>query len=331
MTATACVYTCLFGGYETLNEQPMARQSTLPFICFTDDPALKSETWRIVQVAPAFPQDPVRSQRLYKLQPYRHLPDIGRSLYIDNSVVLTAPPERVLDRYLDAGGIAVPTHSFRERVLDEFVEVAATQLDDSLRITEQLASYEASDPETLQERPYWSGVMLRDHHDARVAAAMEIWALQVLRYARRDQLSVNVAFRRSGLSPRRIEIDNYQSWFHRWPVLEGRKTGTRTFSHERAGAEALAIRVLERELIQHRNELARSTQETQDLHQRLATAGQETAALIREAQRLAGQVAEQAAHVERLRSSLSWKVTAPLRAVRGLFRARNPGRTQDGD
>jgi len=66
MNARSCVYTALIGNYEKLNEQPVARQSGIPFICLTDDPKLSSETWRIVQVSPLFRADPVRSQRLLK-------------------------------------------------------------------------------------------------------------------------------------------------------------------------------------------------------------------------------------------------------------------------
>jgi len=62
---SACVYTVLSGGYEQLNEQPMARQSRLKFICFTDDPELTSESWEIRPMVPILADDPVRSQRAY--------------------------------------------------------------------------------------------------------------------------------------------------------------------------------------------------------------------------------------------------------------------------
>lgn len=60
----SCAYTVLIGNYEPLNEQPVAADSDLPFICLTDDRALTSSTWTVVQVEPAFPMDPIRSQRL---------------------------------------------------------------------------------------------------------------------------------------------------------------------------------------------------------------------------------------------------------------------------
>jgi hypothetical protein len=213
----------LIGRYEKLNEQPMAQQSALPFVCLTDDPELTSETWRIVRIQPAFQSDPVRSQRMLKLLPHRYLNRFERSLYIDNSVVLTAPPEKILAEYLTDVTFALPTHSYRDCIRDEFTAVLAHQFDDPTRIAEQRQAYEECDTDGLDERPFWTAILLRDHLDPAVREALETWAMHVLRYSRRDQLSANHAFRHAGFTPHRIEIDNHASWFHHWPVVQERK------------------------------------------------------------------------------------------------------------
>ena len=227
----ACVYTCLLGGYERLNEQPMAAASGLDFLCFTDDPALTSTSWRIRPYTPAFPLDPVRSQRMAKLAPHELLPDYDVSLYVDNSIILTAPPDEVLARYLTADvKAAIPGHSFRASVRDEFLEVVALGYDDGSRVIEQLNHYLLTAPDLLDAVPFWSGMMLRRHHDPQVIAAMRLWLAHVLRYSRRDQLSVNHALARAGLEVSRLQIDNRESWFHRWPVTERRDRNAFPFS-----------------------------------------------------------------------------------------------------
>ncbi|WP_296584618.1 glycosyltransferase domain-containing protein [Xanthobacter sp.] len=227
----ACVYTCLIGGYEALNEQPMAAASGLDFLCFTDDPTLTSTTWKLVPYTPAFPLDPVRSQRMAKLSPHELLPGYDVSLYIDNSVILTVPPEEVIARYLPAGTpAAMPGHSFRASVRDEFMEVLRMGLDDGGRVLEQLNHYMMSDPAALDTVPFWSAIMLRRHNAPDVIAAMRLWLAQVLRYSRRDQLSGTYALRCTGLPMKRIEVDNLESWFHRWPVTEARDRGAFPFS-----------------------------------------------------------------------------------------------------
>lgn len=217
-----CVYTALIGDYERLNEQDVAAQSGFRFICFTDNPTLTSRTWEIRQVKPLYAMDPIRSQRDIKLRPHAHLPDFDASLYIDNSVILSVPPEEIWTLLPQGAPLAQPRHSFRETVLDEFLEVARLGLDDTARIFEQLNHYLLACPEILEERPWWSAILLRDHRDPRIRTLGDTWMSHVARYARRDQLSGNIAMREAGITPVPIDIDNYTSHFHRWPITPDR-------------------------------------------------------------------------------------------------------------
>lgn len=219
----ACVYTVLTSGYEVLNEQPVAAGSTLPFICFTDDPTLASATWRMRPVQPIFGFDGHRSQRDLKIRCHLQLPEFDASLYIDNSVLLREPPERLFEAFDAASGMAVPLHSFHDTVLDEFLAVAEGRYDDQGRIFEQLNHYLVDCPGILDEKPYWTAILLRDHRNPRVRAALEIWAAHVLRYSLRDQLSANLAFRQAGLTPQPLAIDNRSSPYHSWPHAVGRR------------------------------------------------------------------------------------------------------------
>jgi hypothetical protein len=214
-----------------LNEQPAARKSSIPFICFTDDPGLVSKTWEIRPLKLLFGEDFVRSQRDCKLRPHRFLPDFDASLYIDNSVLLKVAPEEIFGAADLSSGLAMPLHSYRDSVLDEFARVRSQHLDDPARVAEQLDDYTAATPEILQARPFWGAIMLRDHHNAAMIAAMEIWFAHVLRYSRRDQLSNRFAFNQAGLVPHGMEIDNFESWFHTWPNVRDRKLASRSWEH----------------------------------------------------------------------------------------------------
>jgi hypothetical protein len=226
-----CIYTVLIGDYESLNEQPTALSSDVPYICLTDNPSLTSRSWTIVQVPTAFPMDPIRSQRILKTCPHSvpALAGFDHSLYIDNSVVLRVPPEQFVGTLAMDSGMGLPTHSFRHSVHDEFIEVARLGFDDQGRIFEQLNHYLASEDAALEERPHWTAILLRDHRNARVRHAMELWASHILRYSRRDQLSFNTVVRMAGLTPDRWEMDNLESFFHKWPHAPGRErfAGTR--------------------------------------------------------------------------------------------------------
>ena len=234
--AKTCVYTCLFGNYEQLNEFPDGIDSRIQRICFTDNPELTSDSWTIRLVKPAFPMDSVRSQRRVKILAHEYLPpDVETSLYIDNTVVLHAKPETLFRQYLRNADMAVPYHSFRANVFDEFVVVAKAGLDDPARVFEQLNHYQMLESNALEERPYWTAILLRHHHRPGVRDAMVSWYNHVMRYSRRDQLSFNIALHDASVAVQPIVIDNYKSWFHKWPAASNRDNVKRNRSLSMSG------------------------------------------------------------------------------------------------
>ncbi len=107
-------------------------------------------------------------------------------------------------------------------MLAEFDAVAAQGYDDVTRVYEQLIQYSAIDEAVLAEVPYWTAMVARRHTDG-VVDAMGRWTDHILRFSRRDQLSVNFVLDRSGLRVRGIELDNHQSRWHEWLIHEPRR------------------------------------------------------------------------------------------------------------
>ncbi len=235
-TPSRCVYTVLTGEYETLNEQPVAREASLPFICFTDMTGPPTATWKIRRLNPHFTDDHISNQRAGKLRPHVLLPEFDQSLYIDNSVLLRQAPEDIFAAADLGAGICLPRHSFQLTLLDEFAAVAEHALDDPARVAEQLAHYMAAFPGLLAQAPFWGAVMLRDHRYQLVQSAMDIWLAHVQRYSRRDQLSCGAAFHLAGLTPGVLEIDNHDSPFHSWPHIAGRRAERRMWRDDAAEA-----------------------------------------------------------------------------------------------
>jgi hypothetical protein len=337
------VYTALLGGYEELNEQPTALDTVIPFICFTDDPNLVSETWQIHLTDPLFPHDMVRSQRDIKIRGHEALAQFDETLYIDNSVSLKQVPDIVLDEWLASTDLAVSLHSYRDRVIDEFDEVVALGLDDPSRVHEQLMHYAHLYSEVLYERPYWNGILARRHTEA-VNKAMQLWFDHVLRYSRRDQLSANVAFSLAGIRVRGIEHDNLGSTMHRWPVDLKRRVQQGNTVARKAGPLLAEVARLELEMTRGSAEVARLeleltrvSAEVARLELELTRVSAEAAnylTKVRDFEPLAQELhqsnlrAQQALgeatrHIERVEASLSWRVTKPLRWLRrGLKRIK---------
>lgn len=292
------VFTALMGGYERLNEQPIAAQSDIPFICFTDDPELRSDSWDVRVVEPRFDMDSIRSARHLKLLGAALLPEASETLWIDNSVKLRTAPERILDEWLSSADIAMPVHSYRASVMGEFDAVATDGYDDPGRVYEQLIHYATVSPNTLREKPYWTALLARRSSPA-VDAAMQLWHDHLLRYSRRDQLSINFVLGAIGSEVNGVEIDNMSSEWHEWPVRIDRKWSVTT---DRMSS---ALRIPSVELGRLENALNASREEIGLLRKQVDE--------FRTRTRSAESV------VEEYRNSTSWRVTAPLRAI---FRPR---------
>ena len=287
------MYTVLVGGYEPLLEQHVARRHDTDLICFTDGEVPPDSGWQARPLELVLPADPSRSSRDAKLLPHRHLPDYDVSLYVDNSVLLTVDPAQVFDELLPPGvGMAALAHSWRPTLRDEFAEVVAVGKEADWVADEQLAHYEATDPDALELRPIAGGFLLRRHADPVVQRAMELWWVHVLRYSRRDQLSLLVAARAAGLEILVHQLDNHLSRFHEWP---------------RAGNVP-------------RSAAGRGTPLP-------AGPGAELAELREEVAQLTAALAHQQSHGAALEAALaathasrSWRLTRPMRVMRELFR-----------
>ncbi len=282
----ACVYTCLFGGYEELVEQPAASASTLPFVCVTDDPELSSETWAIRVVEPVLPLDPARASRHPKLFPEQYLAETDASVYIDNSVRLKGPPDGLLNAGLadPEAGLALARHSFHTSLRQEADAIVRLGFEDPDRVDELVHVVERLAPELIEERPYWGGLLIRRHGDAAVGAAMSDWWNHVLRYSRRDQLSLPLVLaRHPDVGVNELALDNHDSAYHEWPVAP--RPGRESYAAEARGSAR--YRELEQEIAA-----------TQARNHQLAST------------------------VDQLTRSLSWRVTAPIRALAAKARRR---------
>lgn len=297
------VYTAVVGGYEALNDQPAAASSGADFICFTDDPELVSESWQVRLIEPRFELDPVRSARWLKTRGPELLGDYDESLWIDNTVRLSRPPEQLLDDWLADHDIAMPKHSMRASVIAEFEAVATHGYDDASRVYEQLIQYSAIDDDVLREVPYWTGIIARRHTEA-VLGASGLWSDHILRFSRRDQLSVNFAMSRSSVAVRGVELDNDRSEWHEWPIhSERRWERTRQSVSHAMRPPVVEIGVLQNTIRELNEQIERERAEREAEKQRAAEANRR----LRDG----------------YRGSLSWRVTAPLRFLLRPWRSNS--------
>ncbi len=224
------VYTALFGAHEKLLEQDVATTSISRFICFTDDESLTSSTWEIVHVEPLFPADPRRSQRDIKIRGHELLHEADVWVYIDNTVRLKAPPEKVVDAWLGESDWAAINQP-QETLWEEFEKNRELSKDVESRLNEQLSDYSTHHRDALDSKPVWNGFFVRRNND-KVASFAELWFAHVCRYAARDQLSMMVALQQRPLALQRIDADT-KFGVHDWPHRDGETAKGKSYRHAR--------------------------------------------------------------------------------------------------
>lgn len=234
------VYTALFGEHEALLEQEVATDSSIRFLCFSDNPALTSTSWEIIQVDPLFPADPRRSQRDIKIRGHELLAEFDQWLYLDNTVRLKVPPESILDQWLADAQWAAIEHDAHESTWQEFEANLATNKDTPARLNEQLQDYSTHHSEALDERPLWNGLFARKN-TPEVRAFAELWFHHVCRYSARDQLSIMVALGQKPLRVSRVHERVRNSPWHDWPHRQQETPESKALRHAKtSGLKPLA-------------------------------------------------------------------------------------------
>jgi hypothetical protein len=123
------VYTCLFGHSELFNDFTYERDG-IDFICFTDDPELRSDFWKI-ELLPRKILDPARASKKLKALSHIYLAQYDWSLYVDNTVRLKVAPNRFFEEFLvpSKSALACFRHHERDCIYDEAKAVLSLGLE----------------------------------------------------------------------------------------------------------------------------------------------------------------------------------------------------------
>ena len=226
MSEDYVVFTALFGGYEALNELEIERSTNTRYVCFTDDPELKSLTWEIFLVNKSEVIDPARMSREIKMLGYRNFPISSRTLYIDNSVKLKVDGSLIIDSWLCESDVAFMHHYQRKSVRNEFFMCSAYVLDNQETLWKQFRFYKENYRHVLSQKPYWGGMIARLNSPETDKLMLE-WKRQYDLFSRRDQLSINVSSIISNVSIRMVKDSNAKTQWHEWPFVTDRKNEMR--------------------------------------------------------------------------------------------------------
>lgn len=206
---------------------PVPQVPEVDFLCFFrgQSPTL-TRGWHLLPLEGFTELDGPRLSRLPKALPHLFLSRHQISIYIDLSVQLK---DDFSDTILSEGGPAGISLVHLERNLgQEFEAVEARRYDSLYHLAEQTDRYTKSHPGFRELETFWGGLIVRNHFDQDVIDFGYRWALNIMRFSRRDQLSLPIAL--SNFPPsklKRIEGSDEESLLH--IRLKG-KAKTRNYS-----------------------------------------------------------------------------------------------------
>jgi hypothetical protein len=201
------IYTALFGGYDRLLEQ--SPNDAVDFICFTDDPELRSRTWEVRLVEPE--EQGTRAARKLKTSPDLLLPDHEWTIWVDARLSIRS--EAFVPTLLataEPSGMALMAHRQRDCLYDEAVEVYAKGFDQRPQLFDQVRRYRrAGFP---RHHGLFSTMVVARRTDApRVQALDRRWWEEIDAGSVRDQVSLPFVAWELGFEPGVVDLDPYEN------------------------------------------------------------------------------------------------------------------------
>lgn len=185
--AVYTVYSDWSGSLPSIVSEPW-----VDYICFFEgDTPDRHDGWVLRELTSYVELDSPRSSRLPKILPHIYLPEYEYSIYVDTSVELK--PDLRKNFFGTLGDSQLGLVRLPRTLAQEFREVSRRRYDNGFVLLEQSQAYAAIDEPLESVQAYWGGMILRKHNERQIIEFANRWITNVLRFSRRDQLSLPVA------------------------------------------------------------------------------------------------------------------------------------------
>ena len=208
------VYTAIFGNKDTLKD-PLVRNEDFDYLCFTDNPNLKSDVWQII-VSEPINQDPVRSAKIFKVKPHKFLGEYDISLWVDANFLICSDLNSFTSRLGPQANLLIFQHDQgRNCIYDESQVIIAHKKDDKKIVIDQMNKYrEDGFPPKLGLAA--NSILLRRHNENDMIEMMSLWWDEIEHHSRRDQLSFYYCKWKLGTKMFMLPYPNYNIRANQW-------------------------------------------------------------------------------------------------------------------
>lgn len=184
------VYTMIFAGYDDLKE-PEFVSPDFDYVCFTDDPDLKSDVWQIRLVKIPHQINPKRYSGEFSTYPFSYLKEYDLSVYVNGAISIKCNISKFVDQVLpETKSIVSVQHPKRDCIYEEAIKVVQLKKDYPVIVARQMEKYRKDGfPDHYGLQAF--GLIVRRHNDNKLKKHCRFWRREVRNYSQRDQLSFN--------------------------------------------------------------------------------------------------------------------------------------------
>lgn len=204
------VYTAITGNYDRLKD-PLFIDDNLTYVCFTNNPSIKSNVWNIEFIENAN-LDNVHLARHVKINPHLFFPDYEMSVWVDGKYQIKDDLREYALKYQKQSSILCFPHPQRTCICDELAECIFWTNENKRNMIIQVGDY-FKDGYPVNNGLFETGCMVRFHNDDFVKMLMKGWENDVMEYSIRDQLSFPYICWKNGFKPDICDLDvNRNQW-----------------------------------------------------------------------------------------------------------------------
>lgn len=206
-----CVYTCITGDYDNLNEV-LYPEKNIDYICFTNNKKIKSRTWKIIYISDDSLND-VKLARKIKILGHPYIQDnYDISIWVDGAFYFNTNVSKFLNDFCDFDkySMFIPRHSVRDCIYDEAIACYQGRKE-SKDIIQKGINFLEKNNYPHHTGLVESGVIVRKHNDIQVIKVMNDWFNVIKKFSKRDQLSFNYCAYINNFDFKYIEINIYNN------------------------------------------------------------------------------------------------------------------------
>lgn len=135
------VYSCITGGYDTIQE-PLFRDQSIDYVLFTDNTEINSQHWQIRPVPEKLAgMNNIFVNRYIKFHPAELFPEYDYSVYVDGNIVVISDVRNMINRLNDSTGLALHRHSSRRCIYKEAKVCRIARKGDPEKMDAQMKKY----------------------------------------------------------------------------------------------------------------------------------------------------------------------------------------------